>query len=467
MIGAAMLVLLATVTPGGWGQIPAGGVPDSGPCASAARSGESFALACRNGVWLGTTGGLDLALSCRSSEEHPNRVRMLDEERFLASTPCGLFLVAAGGRTRRLAGIPVPGCLDTDGAGRAVVAGRNAVWLVTSGGGRRRLAGTVRPAQGDDTADGADDAGGQIAGAQPVRIEIGGGRLLVAGRDGQRLLRIGARSYAMLAGDAHHALLADGRLMALDRRGRVEVRGGTSSVDPGSTRRFSLGLQGVERVEAVAGCGAGVFVASDRRWFWLSGRQVLARGGLPATDQLPVPVRAPATARVPWLLADGILYRPVRTTGPRRRGRIPGVEALLAAARRTLGMPALPAGGGWSGLWPRLEIRAAGSLAAGDRSLGDAARAFHRGATWTVCIRLVWSLDRLGRPPAAAARERLRVALRRQRRRLRARLVRLLAATRAGHGPADRGEPGPVRARLDLLTGGAFSAGVRRAPGHR
>jgi len=64
-------------------------------------------------------------------------VRRLDRCSFIASTPCGLYLIYLQGGVKRLAHPPNPGALDADGRGRAVVASGKDLWLLEPGGKRR------------------------------------------------------------------------------------------------------------------------------------------------------------------------------------------------------------------------------------------------------------------------------------------------------------------------------------------
>ena len=64
-------------------------------------------------------------------------VRRLDRSSFIASTPCGLYIIHLQGGIKRLPHPPNPGALDTDGRGRAVVASGRDLWLFGPEGKRR------------------------------------------------------------------------------------------------------------------------------------------------------------------------------------------------------------------------------------------------------------------------------------------------------------------------------------------
>ena len=88
-------------------------------------------------------------------------VRRLDRSSFIASTPCGLYVIYLQGGVKRLPHPPDPGALDADGRGRAVVASGKDLWLLEPGG-KRRLEYTLA--------------------AAPRKLEILGDWLLVEGK---------------------------------------------------------------------------------------------------------------------------------------------------------------------------------------------------------------------------------------------------------------------------------------------
>jgi len=88
-------------------------------------------------------------------------LRRLDRGSFIASTPCGLYIIYLQGGARRLPHPPNPGALDADGRGRAVVASGRDLWLLEPGG-KRRLEYTLAEA--------------------PRKLEILGDWLLVEGK---------------------------------------------------------------------------------------------------------------------------------------------------------------------------------------------------------------------------------------------------------------------------------------------
>jgi hypothetical protein len=76
--------------------------------------------------------GFDPLIACPAQV-----VRRLDRTSFIASTPCGLYLIYLQGGVKRLPHPPDPGALDADGRGRAVVASGKDLWLLEPGGKRR------------------------------------------------------------------------------------------------------------------------------------------------------------------------------------------------------------------------------------------------------------------------------------------------------------------------------------------
>jgi hypothetical protein len=76
--------------------------------------------------------GFDPLIACPAQV-----VRRLDRSSFIASTPCGLYLIYLQGGVKRLPHPLNPGALDADGRGRAVVASGKDLWLLEPGGKRR------------------------------------------------------------------------------------------------------------------------------------------------------------------------------------------------------------------------------------------------------------------------------------------------------------------------------------------
>jgi hypothetical protein len=88
-------------------------------------------------MMLMAAAGLELVIDCPAQEDRPNVVRRLDRSRFIASTPCGLYIIYLKGGVKRLPHPPNPGALDADGRGRAVVASGKDLWLIEPEGKRK------------------------------------------------------------------------------------------------------------------------------------------------------------------------------------------------------------------------------------------------------------------------------------------------------------------------------------------
>lgn len=91
--------------------------------------------------------GFEPLIGCPAQKDRPSVVRRLDRGSFIASTPCGLYLIFLHGGVKRLPHPPNPGALDADGRGRAVVASGKELWLLEPEG-KRRLEYTLAEAPG-------------------------------------------------------------------------------------------------------------------------------------------------------------------------------------------------------------------------------------------------------------------------------------------------------------------------------
>jgi hypothetical protein len=417
---AELATMLLAAAGGQWEYQRSGGFPDPGSCDSAARIGDVLVVGCQKGVWRGRPTALELAVACPAQEDRPNRVRAWDAGGFIASTPCGLYRLDLDGGVTRLAHPPDPGALDADGRGRAVVTSEEDLWLLQAGG-RRRLEYRLPEA--------------------PQELEISGDWLL---SEGERswLLGLGRFQKQELAGWGMHSLPGGDRLLWVQASGRVWIRGAGALVG----KALRLPLLPAERVVAARGDQ----ILTSLRWIRLGGKQTVL---LPPVPKRPVAVWGGA---VPWMVAAGGIYRPVRAR--RRSGngcRAPDLADLYAAAVRAqgLGLPAEPSR--LSGWLPRLTVSVFGRQTRQVRWHREGAWDFTAGRDLGVFVSLSWPLEATVVNGAEGQREELRRDIERERFRLRERLAVLAAAFEAHCRRGDRRALFEVRAQIEMLTGGA------------
>ena len=412
-----MAMMLLAAAGGHWDYEPAGVFSDPGPCDSAARIGDVVVVGCRMGVWRGKVSNLELAVVCPAQEDRPNRVRRWDERGFIASTACGLYRLDVDGGVSRIAHLPEPGALDADGSGRAVVASGNDLWLFQADG-RRRL--------------------GYTLSGSPGKLEIRGDWLVAEG-ERRWLLGLSEFHQEQLSGWGMHSLPGRDRLLWVQPSGGVLIRGVREPV--GKVSR--LPLLPAERVVAVRGS----LVLTSLRWIRVGEPEA---GRLPPVPGRPVFVWG---GGVPGIVTAGGVYRPVPATKRDSGGcEVPDLAELYTAAVRAQGLtlPAQPPR--LSGWLPAVKISVFGRQTRKVRWHEEGAWDFSSGRYAGVFVLLTWSLERTVVDGSENAREKLRSDIERERRRLKEKLVVLLAALKAHCRRGDQPAFLEIRARIDMLT---------------
>jgi hypothetical protein len=368
-----LMACLAGLSGSVWTQQPAVGLSGADDCTSVARRDRSFALGCRSGVWTLDEAGLRQGINCPVSSGSFNRVRALGRRGFVASSPCGLFLLLDGAAPRLIPLPDPPGALAVIDPERLLVMAGDQVYAV------------------DLVALRALRVAGLPAGEQIHRIGWSALGLSVHGRR-TYLWRGGYVPLQPPAPAARVAAAGSRGLIWIGVRGRVWLQAAPS--------RFRM-LPGLpllpgERIRRVVDLGQDrVWVASRMRWFVL-GRDQVHSGPLPGGPGPFVPVRGCSlkdggekgeVVRGPiWLAGPQALYSPKR--------------GLAASSNWCPAFSGSVAGQAWADLpdgslaWllPEVQLKAWGGRDWRRGFFGQGGWSHQAARSWGVAVLLAWPL---------------------------------------------------------------------------
>lgn len=365
-----LMVCLAGLSGSVWTQQPALGLNGADDCTSVARRGRSFALGCRSGVWILDGAGLRQGISCPVSSGSFNRVRALGRRGFVASSPCGLFLLLDGAAPRLIPLPDSPGALAVIDPGRLLVMAGEQVYAV------------------DLVALRALRVAGLPAGEQIHRIGWSALGMSVHGRR-THLWRGGHFPLRPPAPAARVAASGSRGLVWIGPRGRVWLQSAPDRLRilPG------LPLLPGERIRRVVDLGQDrVWAASRKRWFVL-GRDQVHSGSLPGGPGPFVPVRDFSCKRAVvngcgpvWLAGPEALYNPIK--GLAATWNWCPVSSGLPAGRAWADLP----DGSLAWLLPEVQLKGWGCRDWRRGFLGQGAWTHRSARDWGVAIFLAWPL---------------------------------------------------------------------------
>ncbi len=434
MYGIVWLVMLAAqVNDTQWYYRFVGASSDYTDCSAAARSERYIAAGCRQGVWFGTSDAMRLVLPCGHDEDIANQVGWLEQDRFIAATSCGLFLLDFDRGVRRLDIPGAPSALDADGSGRAIVATSQGLWLIHPRLGVKELLMT------------------DLEESPPGRLELRDDFVLITGEH-RWLLTLDTTTRRRLSDFGAMALLGKGRILAVDPQGNARLYGASGKL----TDTFQLGLDPFERVTRVTGFRDHALIMTSGKWYLSSPQRIVQSGVLPFTIDRFEPVRGFSDGDLPWLLAGGQVMKPYRgvdTADQVCRRLDLGRLFQAAVVVQHLTEPNRPdcTSAGWL---PRVELSYAGSKDTTQRFADGMLRDIRFDHHGVIGIRLSWNPELALSCPAMQTYGLLRQEIMRQRQQIYEMLTGLVQAYQTSCRQRDESAAEEIQAHIRLLTGG-------------
>jgi hypothetical protein len=412
-----------------WEYQEIGSLEESGPYDSAAKIDDVVAVAGKQGVWLWTRGESFLSVSCYAQPDHPNRVRLLDLARFIASTPCGLFVIKKDGKYQKLGFPSLPGAIAVNDLGLVVVAAESSLWLMSPKKYTRRWLYDVQ--------------------WPPSRLEFEDNLLLVYGEQYLMLDLQGGRNNLNLALQMHPVLMSEGRLHIVGPQGNRWIGSFTKHLVEQEPLNFEPG----EKIFNVQKYRKGVFVILSSQWFFIE-QSERTKGYLPSSYGHSVVIVGDYQSELPWLAVDGKIFKPVQKSKQKVRLRcsLPALKVMLQSAFDAQGLKLPEKLSVWQAFLPKLNMSLGGNYAYKEVHYDTGALVGTSLSEFSGYINLAWDFDEL-LLGSAKAHSGLIEDVRKHRKRLEFKVV---AMRRAWQKECERGTAGQeqIETYLNILTWG-------------